>query len=133
MTTRQAALARLGLPAGALCLCALTDPDHPAGIILCPFRLLTGWPCPMCGMTRGVAALLRARFADAIGFHLFSPLVLTAIVAWAIIEIGQAARLWNARRLGEWAMRPGPWLAFLVVCTVYGALRWCGIIGVPRA
>ena len=133
MTTREAALARLAAPVGALCLCALTDPDHPAGLVLCPFRLLTGWLCPMCGMTRGVGALLRGRWADALSFHLFSPLVLLAFVAWICIELGQAAGLWNARRIGEFALRPTPWLAFIGVSTVYGALRWCGIIGLPRA
>lgn len=133
MSSRQAALTRLAVPIGGLCLCALTDPDHPTGLILCPFRLLTGWPCPLCGMTRGLGALLRGRWSDAVQLHLFSPLVLAALLAWITIEIGQAARIWNARRIGEYALRPAPWLAFIGVCTVYGALRWCGIIGVPRA
>jgi hypothetical protein len=123
----------MAVPAAGLCLCALTDPDHPPGWILCPFRLLTGWPCPLCGMTRGIASLLRARWSDAIAYHAFSPLVLAALTGWILLEIGQAARLWNARRIGEFALRPAPWLVFLGVNSVYGVLRWCGIIGVPRA
>ncbi|MBI2686109.1 MAG: DUF2752 domain-containing protein [Acidobacteria bacterium] len=133
MNGMQTVLARLAVPAGALCVCAVTDPDHPPGWIVCPFRLLTGWPCPLCGMTRGVASLLRGRWADGISFHLFSPFVLAAFAAWIVIEIGQAARLWDARRIGHWALRPGPWLAFFAMSCVYGVLRWCGIIGVPRA
>lgn len=133
MTGRREALARLAIPAAALCLCAATDPDRPAGWILCPFRLLTGLPCPLCGMTRGIASLLRLRWADAVGFHLFSPLVLAAFCAWILLELGQAAGAWNARRIGEWALRPAPWLVFIASCTVYGALRWYGIIGLLRA
>jgi hypothetical protein len=131
MTDRQAALARLAVPVGALCVCAATDPQIPNGWIFCPFRLLTELPCPLCGMTRGLASLIRSRWQDALAYHLFSPLVLFALMAWIVVEAGQALRVWNARRIGLWALRPAPWLAFLGVCTIYGALRWCGIIKSP--
>lgn len=132
MTGRQAALARMAIPAGALCLCAATDPDAPPVWIVCPFRLLTGLPCPLCGMTRGLAALLRGRGQDAIAFHLFSPIALTVLAAWILLDAGHALRLWDASPLGRLARRPAPWLASLVLCLAYGALRWCGIIGSPR-
>lgn len=131
MTARQSAAARLAIPIGALCVCAATDPHLPNGWIFCPFRLATGLPCPLCGMTRGVASLLRGRWHEGVAYHLFSPLVLSALAAWIVIESGQALHLWNARRLGTWALRPAPWMAFLGLCTVYGALRWCGIIKSP--
>jgi hypothetical protein len=131
MTDRHAALARLVIPVGALCVCAATDPNATSGWIFCPFRLLTGLPCPLCGMTRGLASLVRGRWNDAIAFHLFSPLVLAGIGVWILIDIGHSLRLWNARRIGLWSLLPAPWLAFLGVCTVYGALRWWGIIKAP--
>ena len=124
-------LGRIAVPVGALCVCAVTDPSQPAAWIFCPFRLLTGLPCPLCGMTRGLASLLRGRWHDALAFHVFSPFVLAAITAWILIETGQALRLWNAHRIGLWALRPAPWLAFIGVCWIYGALRWCGIIRSP--
>jgi hypothetical protein len=133
MSPRKAALARLAIPFGALCVCAVTDPHQPAGWIFCPFLLITGLPCPLCGMTRGVASLLRGRWPDAIAYHLFSPFVLAVLAAWIIIDAGHVFRLWNARRIGTWALRPAPWLAFIGLCTVYGALRWCGIIRSPLA
>ena len=132
MTDRRAALARLPVPAIALAACACVEPQHPSGWILCPFRLLTGLPCPMCGMTRGIASLLRGRWPDAVAYHAFSPLVAAGLAAWILVELGQAAGLWNAHKLHDNALRPAPWLAFLAVCVVYGALRWCGIIEVPR-
>ncbi|MEO6759277.1 MAG: DUF2752 domain-containing protein [Saprospiraceae bacterium] len=131
MTARQAAAARLAIPIGALCVCAATEPHLPNGWVFCPFRLLTGLPCPFCGMTRGVASLLRARWQEALAYHLFSPLVLFALATWIIVETGHALGLWHARRITLWALRPAPWIAFLGVCVVYGALRWCGIIKGP--
>jgi hypothetical protein len=133
MTERAATLARLAIPAGALCACAVIDPNHPPPWIVCPFRLLTGLPCPMCGMTRAVASLLRGNWQDALAFHLLSPLALAAIGAWIVVDSGHAIRLWNGHPVHRWALRPGPWLAFLALCVIYGALRWCGILGTPQA
>ena len=36
------------------------------GPILCTFRRITGMPCPFCGGTRSVGALLEGRFLDAL-------------------------------------------------------------------
>lgn len=37
---------------------------------VCIFSKLTGIPCPGCGMSRAVVALLQFRFAEAFGYHL---------------------------------------------------------------
>lgn len=87
----------------------------------------------MCGMTRGIASLLRGRWPEAIGFHLFSPLVLAALCAWMLLETGHALRWWEPRRTGHVVLQPAPWLASLAMLVFYGALRWWGIIGSPRA
>ncbi len=41
------------------------------GILFCPFKLLTGWPCPGCGMTRALWALAGFRFSEALAYHPF--------------------------------------------------------------
>jgi hypothetical protein len=133
MTDRQAALARLAIPGAALCGCALLDPRNPPAGIFCPFRLVTGIPCPLCGITRGLAALVRADITTALQFHALSPLVLAGMAAWIVADAGQAARLWNAARIGEWALRPALWIVLFTLCLAYGALRWCGILGYPPA
>jgi hypothetical protein len=52
-----------------------------AGIRACPFFVLTGIPCPGCGMVRAVIALITLRFADAWQLH---PLVFIAAPAGAV-------------------------------------------------
>ena len=57
----------------------------------CPLRTITGIPCPMCGMTRGVTALVHGDFAHAL---LMNPASYLA-VALAILLLVQ----WRTRRV----------------------------------
>ncbi len=57
----------------------------------CPLRTITGIPCPMCGMTRGVTALVHGNFAHALSLNPGS----FAIVALALLLLVQ----WRLRRL----------------------------------
>jgi hypothetical protein len=55
-------------------------PAEPA-FLLCGFRWLTGYPCPLCGMTRALCSLAKGEWQQALHFHPFSPLVLLGLVA----------------------------------------------------
>jgi hypothetical protein len=45
------------------------------GPVLCPFRIMTGLPCPGCGLTRSFCAMSRGQLAAAFGDHLFGPVL----------------------------------------------------------
>jgi hypothetical protein len=53
----------------------------------CPFVAVTGLPCPGCGLSRGCAALCRGQWATAAQYHLFAPLFLLAIAAFAAAAV----------------------------------------------
>jgi hypothetical protein len=57
----------------------------------CPLRTLTGIPCPMCGMTRGVTALVHGDFARAL---LMNP-ASYVVVALAVLLLVQ----WRTKRV----------------------------------
>ena len=64
---------------------------------LCAFHLLTGLPCPGCGGTRAVLALLRLDPAAALAFN---PLVaLLAITGLAFVPYALATLAFGTRRL----------------------------------
>jgi hypothetical protein len=64
----------------------------------CPLRTLTGIPCPFCGMTRGVTALVHGHLSAAFGFNPGAFLVVAAaivlLVAWR----------WQRVRIPVWAV-----------------------------
>ncbi len=46
----------------------------------CPMRILTGLPCPACGTTRSVLALLRLDFGKALWYQPVMPLLIAFLV-----------------------------------------------------
>ncbi|HEV2912666.1 MAG TPA: DUF2752 domain-containing protein [Pyrinomonadaceae bacterium] len=69
---------------------------HPSddGIILCPFRAVTGYPCPGCGMTRAFSAIAHGDIWRAVIYNPLSPfLFLALLLVWA----NAAATLLNWR------------------------------------
>lgn len=81
-TRRQSWLLLLGLSA-MFALSLLWRPSDN-GIILCPFRALTGYPCPGCGMTRAFSALAHGEPLRAILYNPLSPVLFVAgLLVWA--------------------------------------------------
>jgi uncharacterized protein DUF2752 len=73
---------------GAVALGALAG-NGAAGVdgpVLCPFRLVTGLPCPFCGMTRSLLALGRGDVAASVALHPLGPLiaVLAVLGLWRL-------------------------------------------------
>ena len=64
----------------------------------CPLRTLTGIPCPFCGMTRGVVALVHGHVSTAFSFNpgafLVVAMALLLLVAWR----------WQRVRIPMWAV-----------------------------
>jgi len=121
MTPRRLPLAVLtvGLVA-AWALGHLQPPGVRAYSSICPFRAITGIPCPGCGMAHGLMAAADGRLRDALGYNALSPLVLLcAIGAWALMVVEEL----TGRRVVERTMvAVGPASAALAVA----ALLWGG-------
>jgi hypothetical protein len=79
---RRAWLALVGLTL-MFGIALLWRPADAPEWVLCPFRALTGHPCPGCGMTRAFCALAHLEFWRAVKFNALSPvLFLCALGAW---------------------------------------------------
>jgi hypothetical protein len=70
--------------------------------VVCPFRRLTGLPCPGCGLTRAGRHLLRGEFREAFWDNAMVPVVL-AIAAVEVLRHTEARRWLQpvAERWGE--------------------------------
>jgi hypothetical protein len=75
---RRASLAMLA--AGAI---YTLSPVHPGTV--CPMLALTGYPCPLCGMTRSVAAAVRGDLVASLRFQPFG-IALVALAIWLAVR-----------------------------------------------
>lgn len=93
--------------------------DHlPAA---CPWRVLTGAPCPFCGLTHSLAALSHGDFRQAFAFHPFGP----ALYLLGLTALALAARSWRTGRPLLLSGRPRLVLrALLIACAAAWALWW---------
>jgi len=69
---------------------AAGDPSTGGVFLPCPFRTLTGWWCPGCGLTRATHHLLRGDVTQALRYHALVIVILTALA------FGWLAWMWSA-------------------------------------
>jgi Protein of unknown function (DUF2752) len=74
------------------------------GPTTCPFAIITGQACPLCGGTRAASALLRGDLPLAWNLHpiifVVAPLVLAGFARWMAVRSGRAQPL-NARTVNQ--------------------------------
>ncbi|KJX75227.1 DUF2752 domain-containing protein [Mycobacterium lepromatosis] len=73
------------LLAGAFGYVGFFDP-HNADLVypLCPFRLLTGWNCPLCGGLRLMHDLLHGDLAASVNDNVFLLVGIPVLVGWVV-------------------------------------------------
>lgn len=77
------ALFVLPLTSAVFAVSALWSPSELPRVVLCPFRAVTGLPCPGCGMTRAFCSLGHGDLAGAFGYNALSPFVFAAaLLIW---------------------------------------------------
>ncbi|MGO9230075.1 MAG: DUF2752 domain-containing protein [Bryobacteraceae bacterium] len=89
---------------GVLCW---ASPAAAPAFRACPFYWLTGKPCPLCGLTRGLCALAKGHWSQAIHFNALTPLGFILLFSL----------FWNA----PW--RPRLWGYGIAAFAVYGVCR----------
>lgn len=100
---------------------ALIDPDAVEhGPVICPFRLLTGLPCPGCGLTRSWVHALHGDIGASLAAHPFGlPLLILVLVLAVVLGVRRRQH------------REGPDLNRLVrhpltIAVLVGWLTWAG-------
>jgi hypothetical protein len=104
---RYGVLAGGALLAGAVGYVGLVDPHKPDSVFpSCPFRLLTGWNCPMCGGLRMTHDVLHGDLAAAVADNVFLLVGMPLLALWLL-----------QRRYRRATTAPAPAIAVVVIVT----------------
>lgn len=112
--------------------CVFSPSGVESGPPLCPFAVMTGLPCPGCGLTRSWVAFMHGDVGSAFTFNAFGPvfLVLTAVTVVAatvtlVRRRGAPLAGWRDRALGPvGAVLLGVWLTYGFVRILDAAFGW---------
>lgn len=102
------ALGGVGAALGAI---ALSPDGIDDGPVVCPIRLLTGLPCPGCGLTRAWVYLVHGRLTDSLLANPFGAVLLALGVALAVAVV--TARIRRSAPVDLEALVRRPWLRAL--------------------
>lgn len=65
---------------------------------LCPFKMLTGLPCPGCGITKSMVYLYEGNLLKSLQFHVLGPFVIAfsiALIGLLLTEIATGKEYFN--------------------------------------
>ncbi|SDK11244.1 Protein of unknown function [Nocardioides sp. YR527] len=92
------------------------------GPVLCPFRAITGLPCPGCGLTRSWVYLMHGDIGSSLASNWFGPVLILAIVVLAVVAV--RARISRQRPTDlDKLVRSPIILGFFGLFLAYGAVR----------
>jgi hypothetical protein len=98
------------------------SPDHVEdGPVICPFRRLTGLPCPGCGLTRSWVYLAHGWWRESLAAHPFGIVAVVAAAALVVAVVVALVRRTPPPDLDALVRRPwvlavvAAWLAFAAV------------------
>ena len=89
------------LVAGAAVLPGVVLRDSP---VICPFRRVTGLPCPTCGLTRSWQAAAHLRVTESLGYHPLGAATLVGAIVVALDSGDTTPRLVERREIQVSAM-----------------------------
>jgi hypothetical protein len=108
----------------ALALAAWSPPQGP-GVALCFHQVLTGIPCPGCGLTRSLSCGLRGHFLESLQYHPMGLFILCLFVGVALQSL--FPRPWRQRLASRMESRPVLWnglyMIFVAAFVSFGATR----------
>lgn len=112
-----------GLGLGAVAAAFLISPAlSTSGPTLCPVRLVTGLPCPGCGLTRSWTAAAHGQFSDAFAYNFFGPISLAATMVFVALAGVLLARRRSVAGLARAVKHPVLW-AVIALWIAYGIAR----------
>ena len=91
---------------------------------LCPMVIMTGFPCPGCGLTRAMFMVLRGDFAGAWKMH---PFIYGVIILVGWFGVRRYIQRKETKSLGKWVI-----LGIAPECNVYSWTENNGILCVPN-
>ncbi|MBC7645017.1 MAG: DUF2752 domain-containing protein [Thermoleophilia bacterium] len=116
---------------GLVVACALSPAHINDGPVICPFRNLTGLPCPGCGLTRSWVYLTHGWWGHATAANALGVVLALALVVLSVVHVSRRLRgssgvdvmaLVSART--TIALLWAPWLLFAI-----GRMAWYGFTG----
>ena len=96
-------------------------PSDGVGIDLCPFHLLTGLICPLCGLCRSISSFLHGEWLAGFRYH---PLGIGVIVFLGFLIVFNRIPLASIGRLGFYSERGRVLTAGVVVLGVWVIRLW---------
>lgn len=117
--------AAIALACWILLMVARVNLGERLNVPACSFLATTGYPCPSCGMTRGMVAMTRGDIVTALRLHPFSVVLFAAIVLVAVF--GTAEALTGRDLLTK--LRPGVWWIWIGLAGMLAGWAWVLVTG----